>query len=65
MAFTADDRVIVTDQSSQWRGKSGTVLSVDSDGNHVRLDGQQPTQSVLLLDAELTTTTIAPPITYP
>ena len=64
MAFQADDRIRVTDKSSQWRDKLGTVLSVDSDGNHVRLDGMQPAQTVLLKDDEIASTNFTSPITY-
>lgn len=64
MAFSVGNRVKVTDQSSQWRGKLGTVESVDSGNNQVRLDGHPVGKTVLLLDAELMTTNISSPVTY-
>jgi len=63
MAFVATDRVKVTSEHSQHRGKLGTVMSVDADGNHVRLDGFPDSKTFLLKDAELQTTTLANPIT--
>ncbi len=64
MAFQANDRVRVTAQNSQWRGHYGTVLSVDAEGNNVRLDGMAKTRTVLLLDNELQTSTQPDPVTY-
>jgi len=64
MAFSPDDRVKVTDQSSAYRAKLGTVETVDADGNHVRIDGYPVGKTVLLKDDELTTTSFVSPVTY-
>lgn len=64
MAFNVSDRVKVTSQKSEHRGKLGTVERVDSDGNHVRLDGFQVGQTKLLTDAELSASSFSSPITY-
>ena len=63
MAFSPTDRVRVSSDASQYRGKFGTVMSVDADGNRVRLDGFPNDKTVLLVDNELQTTTLENPIT--
>lgn len=65
MAFSETNRVRVTDKSSQWRGKLGTVMAVDADGNHLRLDGAaQNGATVLAKDDEIALTSFSSPITY-
>ncbi len=65
MAFIATNRVRFTDKSSQWRGKLGTVMVVDDDGNHVRLDGAaQNGATVLAKDNEIALTSFSSPVTY-
>jgi hypothetical protein len=65
MAFSATNRVRFTDQSSQWRGKSGTVMVVDNDGNHIRLDGAAANgPTVLAKDDEIQLTSFESPVTY-
>ena len=68
MAFNADDRVRVTDQSSQYRGKLGTVEIAEAtvgDGyNRVRIDGHPVGNTVLIPDNELAATNFTSPITY-
>ena len=63
MAFSVNDRVRVSSDNSQWRGKFGTVLSAGAGDNQVRLDGFPDSRPVLLKDAELQTTTQPNPIT--
>ena len=58
------DRVKVTNQNSQWRGKLGTVEAIDADGNHVRLDGYPVGKTVLLVDDDLGSTNLPSPVTY-
>lgn len=64
MAFNVNDRVKVTSQKSEHRGKLGTVEKVDGDGNHVRLDGFPVGQTKLLLDSELHASSFDSPVTY-
>lgn len=64
MAFSASARVKVTDQSSDYRGQLGTVISVDDDNHQVRMDGLGVGRTILLTTSQLSTTTIASPITY-
>ena len=68
MAFAADARVRVTDQHLVARGRLGTVevAAADSaDGfNKVRLDGAQVGRTENFSDAQLTTSTLASPVTY-
>lgn len=64
MPFSVNDRVRVTTQKSQYRGKLGTVEVVDDDGNHVRIDGYPVGKTALLKDAELMETSFASPVTY-
>jgi len=58
MAFNPNDRVRVTDESSVYRKRLGTVETVDADGNHVRIDGHRIGRTTLFRDAQLGTTTI-------
>lgn len=65
MAFSETNRIRFTDKSSQWRGKLGTVMAVDDDGNHIRLDGAaQNGPTVLAKDNEIALTSFSSPITY-
>lgn len=64
MAFVAGNRVRVTDQSSAYRKKLGTVLSASGGANVVRIDGYGAAKGVRLLDAQLRATTLASPLTY-
>lgn len=64
MAFAVNARIRVSDQNSEHRDRLGAVLSVSGDNHQVRLDGAQPTQSVLLLTKQLQTTTQPCPVAY-
>lgn len=68
MAFSAGNRVRVTAQSSEHRGRLGTVeiaAASSADGfNKVRLDGHPVGGTVNLADNELVTTNFDSPITY-
>ena len=68
MAFSANDRVLVTSQASPYRGKYGTVLVAAAANPHnlneVRLDGFRDGVVVLLRDEELRATNFESPISY-
>lgn len=64
MAFAVDDRVRCIDQSSHYREKYGTVISVDGDDHQVRPDGFPVDQTVLLRTEQLSGTSLASPIDY-
>lgn len=68
MAFSADARVRVTAQSSEHRGRLGTVEIAAADAadgfNKVRLDGHPVGKTVNLADNELGTTNFDSPIAY-
>jgi len=68
MSFAATNRVKVTNQSSQFRNKLGTVLTAAADTpsnlNAVRLDGYPANHSVQLADGDLHLTGFASPVTY-
>lgn len=65
MAFSPNDRVRVSSQASEFRGKLGTVLSAADGANVVRIDGYAATKGVRLLDPELVTSTLVCQIEYP
>lgn len=65
MAFTADARVRVNDQQSQYRNAYGTVKSAADGVNQVRLDGYADTRTVAFNDSQLQTSTQPCPIEYP
>jgi len=67
MPFSVTDRVQVSDQSSQYRNKLGTVLRVVDltvDEVFVRLDGQKAGEETYFLEDELRTSTLSSPVTY-
>lgn len=65
MAFSVNARVRVTNQSSQWRLRYGTVRSVSGNDHQVRLDGFHKTgQTVQLHTNDLGSTGLASPIDY-
>lgn len=53
MAFNVDDQVRVADQSSEYRGHSGTVMAVDGDNHQVRLFGHGCNDRVTLRTDQL------------
>lgn len=65
MSFSADARVQVSDQSSQYRNAYGTVKSAADGVNQVRLDGYADTRTVAFNDNQLRTSTQPCPIEYP
>lgn len=64
MAYAVDARVRVIDESSNYRGNSGTVISVDGSVHQVRLDGHGCQQTVPLLTAQLATEARASYVDY-
>jgi hypothetical protein len=64
MAFSVAARVRCTDQSSHFRGKLGTVISVTGDAHQVRPDGFLTAQAVTLQTSQLIASSIASPIDY-
>lgn len=68
MAFTATDRVRVTNQTSQCRNKSGTVETAAADDAgglvRVRIDGFPVGQVKGFAEGDLASTTIPTSITY-
>lgn len=68
MAFTANDRVIVSDQNSQFRNRMGTVEIPVADSayelNHVRLDGFPAGKTEKFADIALRTTSFPDTIDY-
>ncbi len=64
MAFAADDRVRVTDLTSQHRGRLGVVVSVSGDNHQIRLDGFPTRRTFLLTTSQLQSSTQAVPVTY-
>lgn len=68
MAFSANARVSVTDQSSVYRNQSGTVevAAADADNgfNHVRIDGHPVGKTYNFSDAQLRTTNFDSPVEY-
>jgi len=68
MAFSLNDRVRVTDQSSNYRKHLGTVKEVDlaptPNQYQVRLDGHAEHGRILFLEPQLGETTLASPLAY-
>jgi hypothetical protein len=67
MPFIVNDRVQVSDQSSQYRNHLGTVVRVVDlavDEIYVRIDGHERAGEVYFLEDELRTSTLSSPITY-
>lgn len=62
--FNAAARVRVTDESSAYRGKLGTVESRDGQNHQVRIDGYQIGNTVLLFGSQLQASTQPCPIDY-
>jgi hypothetical protein len=62
--FEAAARVRVTDESSAYRGKFGTVESRDDNNHQVRIDGYPVGNTVLLLGEQLQSSTQPCPIDY-
>ncbi len=65
MAFSVNNRVHVTDQTSQYRGRYGTVKASNSQTTDVRIDGAQIDGSVSLPTKSLQISTQPCPIEYP
>lgn len=64
MAFSVTNRVQVADESSQWRGLSGTVMAVDDDDHDLRLDGHPCKSRHRLLTTQLKLDGRTAPIDY-
>ena len=64
-APVVSDRVLVTAQNSNYRGLRGTVLSVDDDYLHVRIDGHPVDATVRFTANQLRTTSVESGIEYP
>ncbi len=64
MAFSVTNRVKVADESSQWRGLSGTVMVVASDNHDLRLDGHPCKSRHRFLTAQLKLDGRTAPIDY-
>jgi hypothetical protein len=64
MAFAVNARVKIADQSSEYRKRSGTVLSVVGDKHQVRVDGFGQGQTAELLTPQLRTEPLAAPYDY-
>ncbi len=62
--FNAAARVRVTDESSEFRGKFGTVESRDGNNHQVRIDGYQVGNTVLLRGSQLQASTQPCPVDY-
>ena len=69
MAFNANDRVIVTNQTSPYRNQLGTVITKAADSadgfNRVRIDGfPEDGHTVPLADGDLAKSDQPSPISY-
>jgi len=64
MAHSVDDKVLVTDQNSEYRNKRGVVKAVSGDSHEVRLSGHGCNSRVSLLTAQMRVITSTDPISY-
>ena len=62
--MTAGNRVKVTNQQSEYRNHLGTVLKVDGNNIHVRIDGQRTKGTILFRPGDLRITEQGAPVIY-
>lgn len=69
MAFSPSNRVLVSNQHSQFRNHLGTVTAVGAGSGYdqqvlVRIDGHEAAGEILFKDGDLRSSTLPCPITY-